>query len=94
MNIHQSKSILNFSWVCDSYSKYLFSRLSDYILSLNDDHKPGASQHEAKMLAMVDEWKTKLVLRTSDLDAPPKPTDARVIVRYHVISLAGPPRFN
>ncbi|KAJ3895239.1 L-aminoadipate-semialdehyde dehydrogenase [Lentinula edodes] len=55
-------------------------RLADYILSFRGEAQSRVSDHESKMLAMVDRWVAKLEFHKPDASAKPKPRNARVVI--------------
>ncbi|KAK7690571.1 hypothetical protein QCA50_005669 [Cerrena zonata] len=63
------------------YEHPSIEKLSDYILSLQSGNiEASSSQHEAKMLSLLDKWTAKLQSHTPAANAPAKPAEGRVVV--------------
>ncbi len=57
-------------------------KLASFLTRLKSGDGAGESQHETKMLALLNKWIVKVGRHSVGPNAPSKPVDARVIVSY------------
>ena len=64
-------------------------KLAAYIIRLQSGEAGSESQHETKMLALLEKWIGQVRPRSADIGQPAKPLDSRVIVRFPFLMTLG-----